>query len=215
MNQEMINKFTGKIRHAAEQAEKHHFLNALCWLHDAMGLLIQAHNDVLKGKLEGWGCGPRPAVEEVSSIEELAMKCGFENANEMHTMIASVQLKKTWTRKAFEHWKQHDGTKEGLKRVLDCSYIMDDRPEGPPIWAGKDIVGYLIQRGWRVEEDGMHKDAHGQPSSLFIPVAWIMDSYGSAEKDAGQVELRAQRAKRCPVQHHHHTCDCEGAGGGR
>lgn len=142
-----LHKLVSHLQHAAEQARRHQFLNALCALHDAQGMVIEGLNDALKHReLDEWGRGTTftqspddeawtkeerlgivsmPEVEEVGSIEELAHKCGFDSAEEMHNMIASVDL--TTKMRYFNHWKEHDGSKPGLQAVIDGAYIMEDR----------------------------------------------------------------------------------------
>lgn len=51
-------------------------------------------------------------------LDKLAREMGFENENEMHHMIASVDLTHQPTRLAFLGWKEKDGTKTGLETVL-------------------------------------------------------------------------------------------------
>ncbi|NIT79616.1 MAG: hypothetical protein GWN58_33200 [Anaerolineae bacterium] len=51
-------------------------------------------------------------------LDKLAREQGFENEQEMHHMIASVDLTHDATRLAFLAWKETDGSKEGLEAVL-------------------------------------------------------------------------------------------------
>lgn len=51
-------------------------------------------------------------------LDKLARENGFENEQEMHTMIASVDLTHDATRRAFLGWKEYDGSKEGLEKIL-------------------------------------------------------------------------------------------------
>lgn len=121
MSQEKINRFTSKIQKTAEQAEKHHFLNALCWLHDAQGMLLEAHNDVLKDKLEGWGRDPNKEItlDDPITLDETAKAQGFGGESELHQMVTSVDLADRATFGAFAFWQLRDGSKEGLQFILD------------------------------------------------------------------------------------------------
>jgi phosphomannomutase len=54
---EKLQKFERLLAHVIEQAQKHHFMNALYTLAEANLLLLKAQNDVLKAQLVGWGRG--------------------------------------------------------------------------------------------------------------------------------------------------------------
>lgn len=50
-----------------------------------------------------------------------------------------------------------------------------------PYWAGKDVVGYLLQMGWAVHMDGMRK------GGKFIPEASIIGAdVSSLQKEVAQ-----------------------------
>ena len=57
--------------------------------------------------------------------DEFFQNAGFKDAKEAHHMIASVDLtdRKTWN--YFEVWKEVDGTKDGLLKVLA---VKDEKP---------------------------------------------------------------------------------------
>jgi hypothetical protein len=64
----------------------------------------------------------------------------------------------------------------------------------PPPWAGKDVVGYLIQRGWAITEDGEGLQRRG----FFIPADKIETAGpGGSESTADVLECEAsQRTDR-------------------
>jgi len=51
-------------------------------------------------------------------LEELAKACGFEGEAEMVKLIAQVDLSSPEKLAAFTAWKEHDGSKEGLLKLL-------------------------------------------------------------------------------------------------
>jgi hypothetical protein len=51
-------------------------------------------------------------------MEKPATEMGFESAEEMMRLVASVDLTDFTTALNFTAWKLHDGTKEGLLKVL-------------------------------------------------------------------------------------------------
>lgn len=55
-----------------------------------------------------------------------------------------------------------------------------------PYWAGKDIVGALIRRGWRIADDGMEKSVGG--ARFRIHRADIMSWVGGVEEGAERLE---------------------------
>ena len=52
-------------------------------------------------------------------MEELAKEMGFESEQEMHKLIASVDLSDPDKLHKFMNWKENDGTKKGLLHVID------------------------------------------------------------------------------------------------
>jgi len=74
-----------------------------------------------------------------------------------------------------------------------CSFAVDvedvpaenSRCVDQPYWAGKDVVGYLLQMGWTVHMDGMRK------GSKLIPEASII----GADASSPQKEVALRLAK--------------------
>lgn len=56
-------------------------------------------------------------------MDELAKQLGFADAREMNKLIASINLTTTVRQVAFQHWKEVDGTKTGLLKVIDGTYL--------------------------------------------------------------------------------------------
>lgn len=50
-------------------------------------------------------------------MDELAKMLGFEDEDELHRMVAAVDLSTRENLDAFSAWKKGDGTKEGLKKL--------------------------------------------------------------------------------------------------
>lgn len=50
-------------------------------------------------------------------LDDFARLNGFEDAKEMNKLVASVDLSTPDKLKAFEDWKQYDGTKETLLQL--------------------------------------------------------------------------------------------------
>jgi hypothetical protein len=51
-------------------------------------------------------------------MEEFVKQMGFESEKEFHEMVASVDLTDQIKMKKFLDWKENDGSKEGLLKVL-------------------------------------------------------------------------------------------------
>jgi hypothetical protein len=51
-------------------------------------------------------------------MEEFVKEMGFESEEEMHKMVASVDLTDPDKMQKFMNWKEADGTKEGLLYVI-------------------------------------------------------------------------------------------------
>ena len=51
-------------------------------------------------------------------MEEFVKEMGFESEEEMHEMVASVDLTDPDKMQKFMNWKEADGTKEGLLYVI-------------------------------------------------------------------------------------------------
>lgn len=56
-------------------------------------------------------------LKRFNNMDELAKMMGFENEDELHRMVAAVDLSTLENRDAFFAWKKGDGTKEGLKKL--------------------------------------------------------------------------------------------------
>lgn len=52
-------------------------------------------------------------------MEEFVKAMGFDSVKEFHRLVASVDLSTPEKLKAFEDWKENDGTKEGLLALND------------------------------------------------------------------------------------------------
>lgn len=51
-------------------------------------------------------------------MEELAKQMGFESIEEFHKLNASADLSDPKTMQMYLDWKENDGTKEGLLKVI-------------------------------------------------------------------------------------------------
>lgn len=51
-------------------------------------------------------------------LDKLAREMGFDDSTQMNQMVASVDLTHDNTRLAFLSWKDSDGSKAGLQKVL-------------------------------------------------------------------------------------------------
>lgn len=51
-------------------------------------------------------------------MEEIVKEMGFESEKEFHKMVASVELTNPIKMKLFLDWKENDGTKEGLLKII-------------------------------------------------------------------------------------------------
>lgn len=59
----------------------------------------------------------------MSLLEELAIRQGFESAKELNNLVASVNLSTPIRATAFQHWKEADGSKAGLLKVIEGTYL--------------------------------------------------------------------------------------------
>lgn len=75
--------------------------------------------------------------------------------------------------------------------------VVPGKVPGKPWWAGKDVVGYLLKRGWAIYPDGMRPAAALEKPAPFIPESWIIGSVGPSEREAERLERQA----RNPVKH--------------
>lgn len=77
-----------------------------------------------------------------------------------------------------------------------------------PWWSGKDVAGWLYNRGWRVSQPpkpaGMHPHDASETPLLFIPEAWIINSSHAPGtdgpilvEDAGLMSVGKPRRERC------------------
>jgi hypothetical protein len=83
---------------------------------------------------------------------------------------------------------------QDVKRLLiNLSTGKDPDHIPPPSWAGKDVVGYLLRRGWKVTDDGKGLHRRG----YFIPANYIETSVDGGESLADRLESEcAQRTDR-------------------
>jgi hypothetical protein len=58
---------------------------------------------------------------ETSGQDDIYKKCGFENEREMMTMVCSVDLGTQEKIDRFNVWKEIDGTKQGLEKVISLN----------------------------------------------------------------------------------------------
>lgn len=56
---------------------------------------------------------------DTNEMDTIAQAVGFENAEEMHRMVAEVDLTTAEGLAAFNQWKAEDGSKEGLVTLLE------------------------------------------------------------------------------------------------
>ena len=54
----------------------------------------------------------------LSTMDELAIACGFENAKDLVRLTAAVDISTPEKLAAFEKWKWEDGTKAGLLNLF-------------------------------------------------------------------------------------------------
>ena len=52
-------------------------------------------------------------------MEEIVKQLGFESEKEFHKMVSSVDLTISEKMKQFLAWRDNDGTKEGLLKILE------------------------------------------------------------------------------------------------
>lgn len=50
-------------------------------------------------------------------MEELVKSLGFDSVQEYHKLVANADLTDPKKMKAFEDWKENDGSKEGLMKL--------------------------------------------------------------------------------------------------
>jgi hypothetical protein len=65
-----------------------------------------------------------------------------------------------------------------------------------PWWAGKDVVGMLLRRGWEFSPDGMVKKGPGMLSNPHIPAKDIIECHEVPEKGADRLEQEAKERTR-------------------
>lgn len=58
----------------------------------------------------------------MDDMDAFTQAAGFANAGEMHQLVSSVKLNTPNRREAFERWKQEDGTKAGLLKLLGIPF---------------------------------------------------------------------------------------------
>ena len=51
---------------------------------------------------------------------------GFESEQELHQMVAQVDISDIDSIKRFKDWQNNDGTKEGLQEIIDEQFTDDD-----------------------------------------------------------------------------------------
>lgn len=59
----------------------------------------------------------------MAMLDELAKRLGFDDEKEMNRLVASVNLTTPTRQVAFQHWKEVDGTKDGLLKVINGNYL--------------------------------------------------------------------------------------------
>lgn len=52
-------------------------------------------------------------------MEELVKECGFESLDDFNSLISKADLSTKENIKAFKHWQNEDGTKNGLLALLN------------------------------------------------------------------------------------------------
>jgi len=52
-------------------------------------------------------------------MREIDKELGFESEAEMWSMVSKVDLTDPFTMQRFNEWKQKDGTKEGLVKIIE------------------------------------------------------------------------------------------------
>lgn len=58
-------------------------------------------------------------MRQFKSINEFARANGFENAKDMHHLIATADISTQEKLAAFYKWRDEDGTKTGLEKLAD------------------------------------------------------------------------------------------------
>lgn len=91
---------------------------------------------------------------------------------------------------------------EKVVKLSDVRHLLCNLHDGnapdyipPPIWASKDCVGYLMQRGWKLTDDhsGMHRRGY------FIPADAIEHSgIGGPESTADMLEIEKSERTDIP-----------------
>lgn len=77
----------------------------------------------------------------MSLLEELAKKQGFADEKEMNQLVASVNLSTPVRQTAFQHWKEVDGSKDGLLKVINGTYMHYRYEDAPPTTSR--IIGFI------------------------------------------------------------------------
>jgi len=80
---------------------------------------IETFEDPYDGNEIGCACNVGEQVEpeeEETEMDKFVKEMGFESEKEFHKMVSSVDLTKNM--KAFLNWKEEDGTKIGLEKLL-------------------------------------------------------------------------------------------------
>ncbi len=52
-------------------------------------------------------------------MEELVKEMGFDNEQEFHNLVASVDLSNSCKMNEFINWRETDGTKKGLLSIIN------------------------------------------------------------------------------------------------
>lgn len=52
-------------------------------------------------------------------MEEIIKQMGFESQEEFNRLVSSVDLTNTSTMQKFLDWKENDGTKQGLIKIIN------------------------------------------------------------------------------------------------
>ena len=61
------------------------------------------------------------AAVKMSNMEDLVKEMGFNSVQEFNHLVATVDISTPQKLKAFEDWKENDGTKEGLLKLFEAS----------------------------------------------------------------------------------------------
>jgi hypothetical protein len=118
-------------------------------------------------------------------MEDLIKELGFESVQEYHRLVASADLSTAEKLKAFEAWKNEDGSKAGLLKLITKQpnetmkwiNVNDALPECQPGKWSKDVIvltkelnvyrlaiqGDIWQRTRSFVEDGNTEVTHWMP----------------------------------------------------